>query len=202
MIARASATFVFSFIKVGMASRTSLLLAIEEGKSLSRVKGRRQNRAQVLGKMKASRDGDAPCFVYIFVLKGINAIKVGVSVDPIQRLTNLPQFHLRAEEVFDFERSVVVFVERRIDARQLERAVLQQHVAWQVEAPCSPVVYVGGIPTCFAPIRWSAGGRNEWLDSAAYPHVLQFLLFANRQSPRPAISMANWAPQLGSGVLH
>lgn len=139
-----------------------------------------------------SRDANAPCFIYLFVLKEVAAIKVGISINPLKRLSDLPQFHLRAQDVFDLRRSVVVFAQRRKDAMQLERAALKRHARWRVDAPCSAVVYSGGLPTCFAPIRWSAGGRNEWLSSTAYFEVLDYLLFADRRTPRPSISIADW----------
>lgn len=62
----------------------------------------------------------------------------------------------------------MVFAQRRSDAMQLERAALKHHTRWRVDAPSGPVMYVDGVPSCFAPVRWSAGGRNEWLDRDAY----------------------------------
>lgn len=142
--------------------------------------------------MSASRRSDAPCFVYLFKLKDIAAFKVGISIDPLTRLCNLPQFHLRIHDVFDLDQSIVVFAQRRVDARELERAALKDHKAWKVEAPSGAVIYVDGTPTCVAPIRWSAGGDGEWLHSAAYPLVLEFLLCSGVPFRRPSISMADW----------
>jgi len=160
-----------------------------------------QCRELMLAKMRASRDADAPCFAYVFVLKEVAAIKVGISIDPLTRLSNLPQFHLLVQDVFDLERSIVVFAERRSDAKQLERAALRRYASWRVEAPSGAVVYADGVPTCFAPIRWSAGGKNEWLDSSVYSGVLNFLLFADRSSPRPSISIADWLEHLEDGAI-
>lgn len=162
---------------------------------------RARNRTLTLEKMRASRHADAPCFVYLFVLREVAAIKVGISIDPLKRLTDLPQFHLRAQDVFDLRRSIVVFAQCRADAMQLERAALKHHAHWLVDAPRSAVVYSGGLPTCFAPIRWSAGGMNEWLNSAAYFEVLNFLLFADRRSARPSISIADWVDGVQGGLL-
>lgn len=163
---------------------------------------RARNRELMLEKMRASRDADAPCFVYLFVLKEVAAIKVGISIDPLKRLSDLPQLHLLAQDVFDLRRSVVVFAQRRADAMQLERAVLKHHAQWRVDAPSSAVVYSDGVPTSSAPIRWSAGGRNEWLNSAVYFEVLNYLLLANSAGPRPSISIADWLYGADGATLH
>lgn len=172
-----------------------------ENTKVSRAKKLAEYREQMLARMRASRHADAPCFVYVFVLKEIAAIKVGISIDPLKRLCNLPQFHMRVEDVFDLERSVVVYAQRRQDARDLERAVLKHHAQWQVTAPSSAVVYADAIPTCFGPIRWSAGGKKEWLDSSVYDDVLGFLLFADRRSPRASISIRKWVAALQEGPV-
>lgn len=172
-----------------------------ENTKISRVKKLAEYREQMRARMRASRHADAPCFVYVFVLKEIAAIKVGISIDPLKRLCNLPQFHMRVEDVFDFERSVAVYAQRRHDARDLERAVLKHHAQWQVAAPSSAVVYADTIPTCFGPIRWSAGGKKEWLDSSVYDDVLDFLLFADRRSPRASISIRKWVAALQEGSV-
>lgn len=158
-------------------------------------------RKQISFKMRTSRRADAPCFAYLFRLKEIAAFKVGISIDPLTRICNLPQLHMRVPDVFDLERSVAVYALHRQDARELERALLRHHAKWQVEAPCSAVVYVKGSPTCVGPIRWSAGGRNEWLDAQAYESALDFLLYADRRSPRPFISIQQWVTKLEKGQL-
>lgn len=162
---------------------------------LSRTSARQpaHKRALMLEKMRASRSADAPCFTYLFVLKEVAAIKVGISIDPLTRLNDLPQLHLRTQDVFDLRRSIVVFAQRRSDAMQLERAALKHHARWRVDAPSSAVVYCDGVPTCVAPVRWSAGGKNEWLDSSVYSEVLNYLLFADSSVPRPSISVADLA---------
>jgi hypothetical protein len=174
---------------------------MDESTKISRAKQLAIYREQMLARMRASRHADAPCFTYAFVLKEIAAIKIGISIDPLTRLCNLPQLHMRVEDVFDLERSVVVFAHRRQDARELERAVLQHHAQWRVKAPSGPVVYIDRTPTCFAPIRGSAGGKKEWLDASAYNDVLHFLLFADRRSPRPSISMGEWIKGLQEGAV-
>lgn len=174
---------------------------MDENTKVSRAKKLAEYREQMLARMRASHHADAPCFVYVLVLKEIAAIKVGISIDPLRRLCNLPQFHMRVEDVFDVERSVVVYAQRRQDARELERAVLKHHAQWRVKSPSGPVVYVDGTATCFAPIRWSAGGKKEWLDASAYNDVLHFLLFADRRSPRPSISICEWIRELEKGPM-
>lgn len=159
-------------------------------------------RALMLEKMRASRNADAPCFVYLFVLKEVAAIKVGISIDPLTRLANLPQFHLRIQDIFDLDRSIVVFAKRRMDARELERAVLRRYLQWKIDAPSGAVVYVDGMPTCVAPIRWSAGGNSEWLHSDSYQNVRDLLVWADADSPRPCISIAEWLRALQQGAVH
>lgn len=176
-------------------------LNVGENTKVSRAKKLAEYREQMLARMRASRHADAPCFVYVFVLKEIAAMKVGISIDPLKRLCNLPQFHLRVEDIFDLERSVVFYAQRRQDARDLEQAVLKLHAQWRVAAPSSAVVYADGIPTCFGPIRWSAGGKKEWLDASVYDDVLDFLLFADRRSPRTSISIGEWVKALQEGSL-
>lgn len=158
-----------------------------------------QRRELIGARMKASRHADAPCFVYVFVLRGIAAIKVGISNDPLTRIRNLPQFHLRVAEVFDLDRCIAVHVQRRQNARNLERSALLHHAACRVDAPSGAVVYRDGTPMCIAPIRWSAGGENEWLHASAYNSVLEFLLLRDRQSPRPSISISEWVKALEEG---
>jgi len=157
------------------------------------------HRKQASSKMRTSRRVDAPCFAYLFRLKEIAAFKVGISIDPLTRICNLPQLHMRVQDIFDLERSVAVHALHRQDARKLERAMLRHHAQWQVEAPCSAVVYVNGSPRCAGPIRWFAGGRNEWLDAQAYESALDFLLYADRRWPRPSISIQEWVKQLQKG---
>lgn len=174
---------------------------MSEANDLTGSKKRAFYRDLTLAKMRASRHVDAPCFTYVFVLKEIAAIKVGISADPLKRLRNLPQFHLQIEDVFDLERSIAVFAQRREDAKTLEQKVLTQFAKSRVDAPSSPVVYVNNAPTCFAPIRWSAGGKNEWLAASTYPDVLNALLFEQSSSLRPVISMATWIKGLTNGSL-
>lgn len=172
-----------------------------ENTKSNRAKALAQHRALMLTRMRASRHADAPCFVYVFALKEIYAIKVGISIDPLKRICDLPQFHLRVDEVFDLNQSIAVCAYRRQDARKLERAALKHHQRWHVDAPKGAVVNLHGVPTCHAPIRWHAGGDQEWLDASAYSDVLNFLLFADCPSPRPSISIANWMKGLKEGAV-
>lgn len=137
----------------------------------------------------------------MFALKEIAVVKVGISIDPLTRICNLPQFHLQVEDVFDLGRSVAIHALHRKDARELERAVLQHLADWRVAAPCSDIVYVDGKPSCTGPIRFFSGGRTEWLNASAYDSAIEFLLFANRSSARSSISMETWMRELKKGSL-
>lgn len=156
---------------------------------------------QTLARMRKSRHADAPCFVYLFVLADVAKLKVGISIDPIVRIRNLPQLHLHFSDVFDLRRSVAVYVPSRADAMALERAALRNFSAWKTTAPSGCVSYATGELVCTAPIRWSAGGEKEWLDACVYGELKQFLLFAEQRSSRPAISIAEWGLQLEQAVL-
>jgi hypothetical protein len=162
---------------------------VDEISKLSPVKKREYYRELTRARRQASGHADAACFVYLFVLKEIAAIKVGISVSPVSRFRSLPQRHMQVEDVFDLERSVAIYAQRRQDARLLERATLQHYAQWQVEAPSGGVVYVDTTRMCSAPIRRTAGGEKEWLDASVYNEVVHFLLFKDRDSPRPSISM-------------
>jgi hypothetical protein len=146
---------------------------------------REMNRAQ----RQASSHPDTACFTYLFVMKEGAAMKVGISISPVARLRSLPQDHLRYEDVFDLERSVAIYAQRREDARKLEQAAKKKYSECRIDAPDGCIVYVGSTRTCTGPIRWSAGGKTEWLDSGAYDEVLNFLLLKDRDTPRPSISM-------------
>lgn len=78
---------------------------------------------------------------------------------------------------------------------------VHKQAAAPVAAPKSVVVYVDETPTCSGPIRWNAGGKKEWLDACVYNDVLDFLLFADRRSPRPSISISEWVRALQEGSV-
>ena len=170
-------------------------------KNLEYAKKRALWKEQTLARMRQSRHADAPCFVYLVVLADVAKIKVGISIDPIVRIRNLPQLHLHFADVFDLRRSVAVYVPSRADAMALERAALRHFSAWKTSAPSGCVTSATGELVCTAPIRWSAGGEREWLDASVYGELKQFLLFADRCSSRSAISIAEWERQLEKGVL-
>lgn len=115
---------------------------------------------QKLARMRKSRHADAPCFVYLFVLADVAKIKVGISIDPIVRIRNLPQLHLHFADVFDLRRSIAVCLPSRDDAMALECAALRHFSAWTTSAPSGCVSYATGELVCTAPIRWSAGGEQ------------------------------------------
>lgn len=154
-----------------------------------------------LARMSQTRHADAPCFVYLFVLTDVAKVKVGISIDPIVRIRNLPQLHLHFADVFNLRRSFAVYVPSRADAMALERAALRHFSAWKTAAPSGCVSYATGELVCTAPIRWSAGGEQEWLSASVYDELRKFLLFEDRCSSRPAISIAEWEMQLEKGIL-
>lgn len=168
---------------------------------LSRAKQLAYYRELKTAKMRASRHADAPCFAYLFAMKEIGAIKVGVSNDPLIRIRNLPQFHIVVEDVFDLWRSFAVFVPRRADAMVLEREILRHFSPWKIPAPSGVVSYATCELVCKAPIRASAGGNEEWLNACVYNQVRDFLLCSDRSTPRPAISIAEWDIGLEAGTL-
>lgn len=167
-----------------------------ENTKLSRAKMLALRRKQRQARMRESRHADTPCFVYLFVLAETAKLKVGISVDPLVRIRNLPQLHLFFADVFDLRRSFAVYVPRRADAMALEHAALRHFADWRTPAPSGVVSYATGELVCSAPIRWSAGGKKEWLDASVYDDLRHFLVYADRRSPRPAISIAEWETQL------
>ena len=86
-----------------------------------------QYREEAKARMRSSRHTNAPCFTYLFALKNIAVVKVGISIDPLDRICKLPEHHLAAADVFDLERSIAVCALHRKDAREIECTVLKNH---------------------------------------------------------------------------
>lgn len=128
-------------------------------------------------------------------------MKVGISIDPLSRIRDMPQEHLCFDAVFNLRRSFAVFVPRRAEALALERKALKHFADCATLAPSGCVSYVSGEPVCTGPIRWSAGGKKEWLNAYVYDELKQFLLLSDRSTPRPAITISEWEIALTEGVL-
>lgn len=84
-------------------------------------------------------------FVYLLPCRDEDILKVGFTREPLQRLHSL---HRRFFDFFDLERAVLLEVDKRSDARRIERRIIEHYGDHRAPAPLV--------------VRAAAAGKTEW----------------------------------------